>query len=173
MKTMTRSICGALLIGTLLASCVQVTPAAPLLPSATAVPVHPSATANETLPTPEKSVTQPPIAPAVVTEVIQAEPVLLDTPTGSQQILVQQAQQDLAQRLSIPTDKIKLVTIYSTTFADASLGCPEPGIAYAQVTMEGVVIQLEANDRTYEYHQSGNNAPFLCKKPLGSGGNKP
>lgn len=78
---------------------------------------------------------------------------------------VTQAKQDLAKRLSVSPDQIELVNFTPVTWPDGSLGCPEPGMMYTQMLVEGYRIQLRSGGRVYEYHGGGTRVPFLCAKP--------
>jgi len=79
------------------------------------------------------------------------------------QKLVAQAQADLEQRLAIPIGQVELVAVQSVTWPDASLGCPQPGMGYLQVQVDGLLIRLSAGSRLYEYHSGGSRPPFLCE----------
>ena len=76
--------------------------------------------------------------------------------------LVIQAREDLAHRLSIPIDQIEVLEARSVVWPDAGLGCPQPGMRYKQVQMDGVLIRLQANGQVYEYHGGGGRRLFLC-----------
>ena len=80
-------------------------------------------------------------------------------------LLVQQAKQDLAQRLDVPTEDIELVQFEAVVWPDASLGCPRPGIVYAQVISPGYLVVLKADDKEYEYHAGKSAEPFYCENP--------
>jgi hypothetical protein len=100
----------------------------------------------------------------------QSTPTPFPTPaTLAGQSQVELAKQDLAGRLSISVDQIVLTDFEKITWPDSSLGCPQPGMAYTQVTVDGISIQLQAGDRVYSYHGDGSNAPFLCERigPIG------
>ena len=45
--------------------------------------------------------------------------------------LVQTAREDLAQRLGVPPGQIEVVEAQAVVWPDASLGCPQPGMAFA------------------------------------------
>lgn len=77
--------------------------------------------------------------------------------------IVTQARNDLAQRLAMDPKQIELVEAASVTWPDGSLGCPQPGMAYTQVLVDGLLIRLRAGERIYEYHSGGARAPFLCE----------
>jgi hypothetical protein len=78
--------------------------------------------------------------------------------------LVTQAREDLAGRLGMAGNQIEVVEVPQVTWPDAGLGCPQPGMAYAQVQVDGLLIRLKAADRVYEYHSGGARPPFLCEK---------
>jgi hypothetical protein len=59
---------------------------------------------------------------------------------------------DLAQRLKIDIDTIKLVNVEQVEWSDACLGIQQPGIMCAQVITSGYKIILEAEGKQYEYH---------------------
>lgn len=82
-------------------------------------------------------------------------------PAGAE-ALVALAQEDLARRLALPSDAIRLVSVEAVTWADASLGCPEPGLMYAQVVTPGFLVLLEADDQAYEYHTDTERLVVLC-----------
>ena len=73
---------------------------------------------------------------------------------------------DLAQSLGIPIESIRLVKFELVTWGDPSLGCPQPGMAYIQVPVDGALIVLEAGGIQYEYHSGGDRPPFLCQPGL-------
>jgi hypothetical protein len=81
------------------------------------------------------------------------------------QILLDTAKADLAQQLSISPSEINLVTALEVTWPDSSLGCPQPGTAYAQVLTDGFLIRLEANGNIHEYHGDTNGQVVSCENP--------
>lgn len=74
-----------------------------------------------------------------------------------------QARHDLATQLSMAEDKVEVVEAKAIVWPDSSLGCPEPGMVYAQVLQDGLLIVLRVNQKLYEYHSGGTRPPFLCK----------
>ena len=100
----------------------------------------------------------------------QSTPTPFPTPAAlASQSQVERAKQDLAVRLSISADQIVLTDFQEITWPDSSLGCPQPGMAYTQVTVDGISIQLQVGDRVYSYHGNGSQPPFLCERvgPIG------
>lgn len=77
--------------------------------------------------------------------------------------LVEQAQADLAQRLGVAPEAVGFLAFEAVVWPDAGLGCPEPGLAYAQVLMEGYRITLGYAKRVFAYHGGGARGPFLCE----------
>ena len=91
-------------------------------------------------------------------------------PAGSiepgMEALVEQAREDLAQRLSVPVEQIAVLEAKAVVWPDASLGCPQPGMEYLQVLTEGLLIRLGIGPIQYEYHGGGRQDPFLCQETL-------
>ena len=84
--------------------------------------------------------------------------------------LVDKAKADLAERTGIPEDEITLESFELVTWPDASLGCPKPGMQYAQVLVDGYLIMLRAHLGIYNYHGGGypDGGPFLCEGGIGT-----
>jgi hypothetical protein len=74
---------------------------------------------------------------------------------------------DLGERLGLPEEKLELLEARQVTWADSSLGCPQPGMAYLQVLTPGVLIRLAVEGREYRYHGGTRGAPSLCLNPQG------
>jgi len=91
------------------------------------------------------------------------------TPTAPEnsglEVFIQQAKRDLAGRLSIQESEIELVKAEAVVWSDASLGCPQPEMAYIQIPFDGSLIVLQAGGRQYEYHAGGKRGVFLCEQP--------
>ncbi len=79
---------------------------------------------------------------------------------------VESAVVDLADRLGVDQTEVEVVSAYLVTWPDASLGCPEPDMSYAQVLTDGAVIELGVGEVVYNYHMGGSqHTPFLCEEP--------
>ncbi len=92
---------------------------------------------------------------------------ITETPGGSavgssMEGIVEQARRDLAARLSLPADEIRVIEARAVTWPDSSLGCPEPGRMYLQVLTPGYLVILEAQGQRYAYHAGRQGPPFLC-----------
>jgi hypothetical protein len=81
------------------------------------------------------------------------------------QSLIEKAKDDLAQRLSISTTQINVVDAKEVTWSNSSLGCPQPGMLYAEALTPGFLVLLSANSREYEYHAGKNLNVFYCENP--------
>ena len=81
------------------------------------------------------------------------------------QSLIEEAKANLMQRLNIPEGQIIVVEATSVTWPDGSLGCPQEGMAYAQVLTPGYLIRLQAGDRGFEYHASRGTRVIFCENP--------
>src|SRR5690349_12842844 len=64
------------------------------------------------------------------------------TPSGG---LVEQAKADLVKRLGVDAAAIKVISSAEVTWPDGSLGCPEPGMRYAQMLVNGNRTVLEVD----------------------------
>jgi hypothetical protein len=80
--------------------------------------------------------------------------------------LVETSRQDLAKRLSVAVTDITLVEAAPVVWSNSSLGCPQPGMVYADVLTPGFLVVLRSGDRQHEYHAGSNQVPAYCKNPL-------
>lgn len=62
------------------------------------------------------------------------------------------ARADLAQRLSVPRNDIRVLSRQAVEWQDTSLGCPEKGQDYQQKPTRGFVIRLAHKGEEYRYH---------------------
>lgn len=81
------------------------------------------------------------------------------------QILVEKAKADLAKRLSVSIIQISLVEAREVVWPNASLGCPQKGMAYAEVLTPGYIIVLNAVGKEYRYHASKGTEVIYCENP--------
>jgi hypothetical protein len=105
----------------------------------------------------------PPSTPPVSMTPLPPASSLPGTPMDPTLPLVTDAVADLAQRLGISPDDVTVVAAREVTWPDGSLGCPEPGMMYTQVLVDGSLVVLEANGQRYEYH--GGTPLVLCEHP--------
>ena len=106
-------------------------------------------------------------SPQVVEEVtVPISPTIPTPSSAGLQKLVGDAKEDLAARLSISPEQIDLVEFRAVVWPDGALGCPQPGVAYTQVQVEGLLIRLRAGKQIYPYHSGGGTPPFLCEQAI-------
>jgi hypothetical protein len=93
----------------------------------------------------------------------QVEPGPGPGPDSSQQ--VKDATRDLADRLGVPGSEIVLAREEAVTWRNGSLGCPKEGMMYTQALVEGTLIVLQVDGKTYQYHSGKGRPPFYCENP--------
>lgn len=87
----------------------------------------------------------------------------LDRPERpSLQDAVSLARRDLAERLDISPEDIRVDQSRQVTWPNGALGCPEEGMMYTQALVEGFYIVLEAGNATHAYHAGRDGVPFPC-----------
>lgn len=87
----------------------------------------------------------------------------IQPPAGAERA-VQLARQDLAQKLGLALEAIRLASVEGVEWPDTSLGCPQPGMMYAQVITPGFRVVLQAGGKTYEYHTDQGRFAVLCER---------
>jgi hypothetical protein len=139
--------------------------ATPGAPQAIPTPTQPGSTetrgVERALPTPTIRPSQP--APAGTTPASAPGGTEVTPPLGAQEV-VRLAREDLAQRLGVAVDQIQLVSVEAVDWSDTSLGCPQPGMMYAQVITPGYRVILEAGGQRYEYHTDTGRFVVLCEE---------
>jgi len=107
-------------------------------------------------PTPAPPREEPTMTPAPIPEPTGT------APPGEAEAAIRLARQDLAQSLDLATEAVRLISVEVVEWPDASLGCPQPGIMYAQVVTPGFRVVLEVGGQTYEYHTDAGRFVVLC-----------
>jgi len=79
-----------------------------------------------------------------------------------QSFMTEQVTIALADRLGIDTGAITVASVQAMEWADAALGCADPGQSYAQVITPGFEITLSAGGETYTYHTDMEGNFVLC-----------
>ncbi|MBC7224391.1 MAG: hypothetical protein H5T59_09000 [Anaerolineae bacterium] len=111
----------------------------------------PAPTTAPTAPSPTPTKAQAP------TEELVATPVAAPEKPGRQQA-VQVCVRALAEELGLPEGDIQVLEVEPMEWPDTSLGCPEPGMMYAQVITPGFRVRLRAGEKTYVFHTDGLRA---------------
>jgi hypothetical protein len=88
----------------------------------------------------------------------------LPTPPPDADLAIAAAGRDLQHRLGLADGSA--VVVYSLTLQDwpnSGLGCPAPGMMYAEVITPGYLIVLQAEGKSYEYHTDRGKHAVLCQ----------
>ena len=83
------------------------------------------------------------------------------TVNADQQELAALAINTLAAHLSVDPGEVTLQSLSPVDWPDASLGCPQPGMGYAQVITPGHSALLQHQGKMYQVHMAGTRA-FVC-----------
>jgi hypothetical protein len=71
---------------------------------------------------------------------------------GTADTLVALAIADAAQRTGADAADVLVLSVEPREWSDRSLGCPKPGVGYAQVITPGFLITLQVRGQQLEYH---------------------
>ena len=71
------------------------------------------------------------------------------------------ARRTLAAKLSVPAERIELVSVARAEWRDSSLGCPERGMVYQQVVTSGYKVTLRHEEKPHAVHVAGGQA-IVC-----------
>lgn len=118
------------------------------LPSPQASPT--SETKSNALPSTTRETTPTPESGNVITD-----PTLLK--------LITDAKADLSTRANVGAGSIKVKIAEAVEWPDTSLGCPKPGMMYAQMITPGYKIVLEAGGHEWNYHASMDRVMWCDK----------
>jgi len=76
----------------------------------------------------------------------------LPAPARPPVAVISAAMNHLSAELDVATGQITLLSTEPVEWPDASLGCPEPGMMYAQVVTRGYQLVFEVDGELYEVH---------------------
>lgn len=135
---------------------------------ATAAPSVPSPAPQSTA-TPAPAIPLP-SPPPQVTALALPTPEVQPPPIGEQAILpadlLARLVSDLAARTGSDPSAITLIGAEAVIWNDGSLGCPQPGMVYPQVLIEGYRVILRAGDRDYDYRIGKGGSFVLCERVI-------
>jgi hypothetical protein len=69
-----------------------------------------------------------------------------------------------AARTNLPAASLQVQRVERHDWPDSSLGCPAPGMLYAQVLTSGYVVVVAGGGRQLEYHIADQGQPVLCQE---------
>jgi hypothetical protein len=78
------------------------------------------------------------------------------------QRIVAAARADASARTAAPASTFDLVSAQAVTWRDGSIGCPRPGMAYAQALVPGWRIRLRGAGGELDYHAARPGTLLLC-----------
>jgi len=67
-----------------------------------------------------------------------------------------------AADLGVAPGQLAIIAVEARDWPDSSLGCPQPGRAYAQIVTPGYRLVVQANGRQYEYHTNRTTMIVRC-----------
>ena len=83
-------------------------------------------------------------------------------PPVAQGLMLEAVTANLSQQFDLPAESITVVSVEPVTWPNGGLGCPQEGMAYAEVMVEGSRITPAADGQTYTYHTAGTTEFLLC-----------
>jgi hypothetical protein len=83
------------------------------------------------------------------------------------QAILESILKEAAALAKVDRREIKIVRAESVVWGDGSLGCPEPGMMYTQMLVNGYWVVIEAAGKTYDYRVGKGGSFRLC--PPGQG----
>lgn len=86
-------------------------------------------------------------------------PDLLDRPA------VESALDDAADRQSVSAGEVIVAAFTPVTWNDGSLGCPQKGMSYTQMTVEGELLILRVGTTLLQYHGRVGGPYTYCANP--------
>ncbi len=97
------------------------------------------------------------------TPIGETPPVQGEMPQGILDSILSEA----AALANVAREQLVIVRAESVVWNDGSLGCPEPGMMYTQMLVNGYWVVTEAAGKTYDYRVSSGGSFRLC--PPGQG----
>jgi hypothetical protein len=71
---------------------------------------------------------------------------------------------EAATHLGVDSTALRVDQVEARQWSDASLGCPRPGIMYAQIVTPGFLIMISSGARQLEYHSDTRARVVLCNE---------
>jgi hypothetical protein len=87
-----------------------------------------------------------------------------DSKPSESNTAVELARADLAEYLGVTLEKVTLLDVLATEFADSSLGVRQPGEQYLQVVTVGYRVRLIAEGKAYVYHGTAERVVRVPEK---------
>ena len=132
-----------------------------LLAACTATPIAAPVATTTMTPASEDSATQAVATDSAPPPTPEPAPLVVDL--GKIELAALRAA--LSKKLQVSEKVIVTVVVEPVEWGDASLGCPEPGMMYAQVITPGHRVVLAADGTQYNYHTALDGNFVLCEQP--------
>ncbi len=81
-----------------------------------------------------------------------------EAPTSAEQAV----QEVTAEALNVDPESVTVLEMEEVVWSDSSLGCPQPGMMYAQVITPGYKATVEVDGETYDVHMDANGRGVVC-----------
>ncbi len=78
----------------------------------------------------------------------------------------------VAAQTGLAPDQLNIISSEAVNFSDASLGCPQPGMAYPQVITPGYRVLVEGGGQNFDVRVSGKRGR-ICDNPRSQGVPRP
>lgn len=135
-----------------------VAPPATGTPAPSAPGVRPASPSPSAVPS-ERPVASPPDGAATLPP--SGAPVSGEVPEAVLAAIIE----DAAQRTGADPATARVLRAEAVTWSDGSLGCPEPGMFYIQVLIDGYWVVVEIGGQTLDYRVGSHGAFRLCEQP--------
>jgi hypothetical protein len=73
---------------------------------------------------------------------------------------------DLTAKRQLAPESVQVVSVEATDWPDTSLGCPQPGVFYAQIIVQGYKIVLSSGGQSVEYHSDMKGRVVTCSPAI-------
>ena len=71
---------------------------------------------------------------------------------------------DAAARVGVPEAQLRVESAEQREWRDSSLGCPQPGMFYAQVITPGYLVIVAGGGKRLEYHTDTRGRAVMCRE---------
>jgi hypothetical protein len=78
--------------------------------------------------------------------------------------IIEAVKVEIAKDAGVSPRDVTIVSADAVTFPDGSLGCPEPGMNYIQVQVDGFIVVGTVAGTTFDYRGSGATDLRRCEK---------
>jgi hypothetical protein len=74
---------------------------------------------------------------------------------------------EAAKLANVPPQQLVIVRAEAVVWNDGSLGCPEPGMEYAQALINGYWVVIKATGKVYDFRAGRDGSFRLCPEGCG------